>query len=198
MRDIRPREGSGSVDTLRRVSQAPRLRLPGGEWPAGSDTRHVLLDNGDRPIVEIDIPATAAIYHGAWRDPDVTDRPVVLDFLLPSRQAVDDTYKALSAAGHLGRQEPSSALATRLYATPRQRRRPHEPHPPAPALHSHDLTVHTRRTSLLRSPGRNQSPERSGRAHPVGQGRRQNRLRELCGREGCRLQTSLDANRPKR
>ncbi len=120
MHDIRPREGSGSVDTLRGVSQVPRLRLPGGEWPAGSGTRHVPLDNGDRPIVEIDLPAMAAIYHGAWRSPDSTDRPVVFGFTLTSGRATVDTYRALTATGHLGPESPrtpSSAPATRSYAT---------------------------------------------------------------------------------
>ena len=96
-----------------------QVRFDGGEWPAGSGARHVALDNGDGAIFELDNPAMARIYHRGWRAPNIEDRPVVLGFSLASREAVDDTYRALTAAGHLGRQEPYDAFFGARYAVVR-------------------------------------------------------------------------------
>jgi len=85
------------------------VRFDGGEWPPGSGARHVTLDNGDGTILEFDNLATARIWHGGWRSPDAV-RPVVLGFTLPSRKAVDGRYRALTAAGYTGRQEPYDAF----------------------------------------------------------------------------------------
>ena len=54
-----------------------------------------------------------------WRAPEVEDRPVILGFSLASREAVDDTYRALTAAGYLGRQEPYDAFFGARYAVVR-------------------------------------------------------------------------------
>ncbi|MHB1785183.1 MAG: VOC family protein [Acidimicrobiales bacterium] len=96
-----------------------QVRFDGGEWPVGSGARHVALDNGDGAIVELDNPAMARIYHGGWRDPDVEDHPVILGFSVVSREAVDDTYRALTATGYLGRQEPYDAFFGARYAVVR-------------------------------------------------------------------------------
>lgn len=92
------------------------VRFDGGEWPPGSGARHVALDNGDGAIFELDNPAMARIYHGGWRSPDPGDRPVVLGFSLPSRDAVDERYQVLTAAGYRGRQEPYDAFFGARYA----------------------------------------------------------------------------------
>ena len=92
-----------------------RVRFDGGEWPAGSGARHVALDNGDKVIFELDNVAMARIYHAGWRSPD-TANPVVLGFSLPSREAVDERYQALTAAGYTGRQEAYDAFFGARYA----------------------------------------------------------------------------------
>jgi len=86
------------------------VRFDGGEWPPGSGARHVALDNGKGPILELDNLPMARIWHGGWRAPDPQARPVVLGFSLPSREAVDERYQLLTAAGHTGRQEPYDAF----------------------------------------------------------------------------------------
>ncbi len=96
-----------------------RVRCDGGEWPAGSGARHIALDNGDGAIFELDNPAMARIYHGGWRARGVEDRLVILGFSLASRKAVDDTYRALTGAGYLGRQEPYDAFFGARYAVVR-------------------------------------------------------------------------------
>jgi catechol 2,3-dioxygenase-like lactoylglutathione lyase family enzyme len=92
------------------------VRFDGGEWPPGSGARHVALDNGDGAIFELDNLAMARIWHGGWRAPDPEARPVVLGFSLPSREAVDERYRTLTAAGYTGRQEPYDAFFGARYA----------------------------------------------------------------------------------
>ncbi len=92
------------------------VRFDGGEWPPGSGARHVAFDNGEGAIFELDNPAMARIYHAGWRSPDPEARTVLLGFSLPSREAVDETYQALVAAGHTGRQEPYDAFFGARYA----------------------------------------------------------------------------------
>ena len=96
-----------------------QVRFDGGEWPAGSGARHVALDNGDGAIFELDNLAMARIYHAGWRSPDPEARPVVLGFSLASREAVDERYGALIAAGYAGRQEPYDAFFGARYAVVR-------------------------------------------------------------------------------
>jgi catechol 2,3-dioxygenase-like lactoylglutathione lyase family enzyme len=95
------------------------VRFDGGEWPPGSGARHVALDNGEGAIFELDNPAMARIYHAGWRSPDPEARPIVLGFSLPSREAVDERYRQLTAAGYDGRQEPYDAFFGARYAVVR-------------------------------------------------------------------------------
>jgi catechol 2,3-dioxygenase-like lactoylglutathione lyase family enzyme len=96
-----------------------KVRFDGGEWPPGSGARHVALDNGEGAIFELDNLAMARIWHGGWRSPDAEGRPVVLGFALPSREAVDEGYRKLTAAGYTGRQEPYDAFFGARYAVVR-------------------------------------------------------------------------------
>ncbi len=120
------------------------VRFDGGEWPPGSGARHVALDNGEGAIFELDNLAMARIWHGGWRSPDAEGRPVVLGFSLSSREEVDERYRALTVAGYASRPKALRRLLRRplrrCSRPGRQRRRSHEPHRPAPALHTHDLT----------------------------------------------------------
>jgi catechol 2,3-dioxygenase-like lactoylglutathione lyase family enzyme len=92
------------------------VRFDGGEWPPRSGARHVALDNGAGAIFELDNFAMTSIYHGGWRSPGTTRSSVILGFSLPSRQAVDDTYRALLTAGYTGCQEPYDAFFGARYA----------------------------------------------------------------------------------
>lgn len=58
---------------------------------------------------------SARLWHAGWRaDPASTG--VVLGFMLASRQAVDDRYAELTAAGYQGRQPPLDAFWGTRYA----------------------------------------------------------------------------------
>jgi uncharacterized glyoxalase superfamily protein PhnB len=52
----------------------------------------------------------ARIWHGGLCSPDASARPVVLGFSPPSRDALDQRYRELNAAGYTGRQEPCDAF----------------------------------------------------------------------------------------
>lgn len=92
------------------------VRSDGGEWPKGSGARHVVLENGDGPIVELDNVPMAKIWHGGWRTHDASSRPVVLGFSVASRSEVDQRYLALLTAGYMGTQEPYDAFFGARYA----------------------------------------------------------------------------------
>jgi hypothetical protein len=95
------------------------VRFDGGEWPPRSGARHVALVNAEGAIFELDNLAMARIYHEGWRSPDPEARPVVLGFSLASREAVGDRFRALTAAGYTGRQEPYDAFFAVRYAVVR-------------------------------------------------------------------------------
>ncbi|HEX6421674.1 MAG TPA: VOC family protein [Acidimicrobiales bacterium] len=59
--------------------------------------------------LELDTADSVRLWHAGWRaDPSSTR--AVMGFTLPSREAVDQRYRALTAAGHPGRQPPFDAF----------------------------------------------------------------------------------------
>lgn len=98
--------------------------------PGDAAAAHVQLKMPGGFSLELDTAESARLWHAGWRaDPASTG--VVLGFMLASRQAVDDRYAELTAAGYQGRQPPFDAFWGARYAIVadprRQRRRPDEP-----------------------------------------------------------------------
>lgn len=92
-------------------------RLLGIVVPDGEDVTgaHVQLRMPDGFSLELDTAASALLWHAAWRtDPESVG--VVIGFSLPTREAVDERYMELTAAGHLGRQPPFDAFWGARYA----------------------------------------------------------------------------------
>jgi catechol 2,3-dioxygenase-like lactoylglutathione lyase family enzyme len=87
----------------------------GGEWPPGSGARHVEADSPGGARFELDNRPMAAIWHAGWRSGSEGSR-TVFGFSLPSRQAVDELFGDLTAAGHPGRQPPHDAFWGARYA----------------------------------------------------------------------------------
>jgi catechol 2,3-dioxygenase-like lactoylglutathione lyase family enzyme len=84
-----------------------------GDWPPGSGGRHAdsMDDSGAR--LELDNREMANIWHaGLMQAP----APAVLNFSLPSRDAVDERYVDLTAAGYIGRQPPYDGFWGARYA----------------------------------------------------------------------------------
>ena len=65
--------------------------------------------------LELDTADSAMLWHAGWRA-DPASASVVIGFSLPSRQAVDDRYVALTEAGYRGRQPPFDAFWGARYA----------------------------------------------------------------------------------
>ncbi|HZP29621.1 MAG TPA: VOC family protein [Acidimicrobiia bacterium] len=102
------------MDTALAFYRRLGLALPddaGPEWPPGSGARHadVTMPNGAR--LEFDNPEMAAIWHSAPQSAGV-----VLGFSLASREAVDERYADLVAAGYEGRRPPYDAFWGARYA----------------------------------------------------------------------------------
>jgi catechol 2,3-dioxygenase-like lactoylglutathione lyase family enzyme len=59
--------------------------------------------------LELDTAASARIWHAGWRA-DPRSVRIVIGFALPTREAVDERYGELTAAGYAGRQPPFDAF----------------------------------------------------------------------------------------
>lgn len=92
-------------------------RQLGVDVPAGGETigDHVELRMPGGFSFELDTAASARIWHaGSRADPGAVR--VVVGFALPTREAVDERYAALTAAGYRGRQPPFDAFWGARYA----------------------------------------------------------------------------------
>ncbi|MFP3902308.1 MAG: VOC family protein, partial [Acidimicrobiia bacterium] len=91
---------------------------PGGDEPPGGDEEpgaHVQLRMPSGFSLELDTADSARIWHAGWRA-DPASVGVVIGFALTDRQAVDDRYDELTAAGYEGRQPPFDAFWGARYA----------------------------------------------------------------------------------
>ena len=81
--------------------------------PDGIRHAEVTLANGF--VLEFDNLALARVYNAAWRKPEGSGRALI-GFSLPTRDAVDQRYAALLAAGYEGRQPPYDTFWGARYA----------------------------------------------------------------------------------
>jgi uncharacterized glyoxalase superfamily protein PhnB len=79
--------------------------------PESQDTAaaHVQLRMPGGFSLELDTAESARFWHAGWRS-DPAGVNVVIGFSLPTREAVDVRYAALTAAGYAGRQPPFDAF----------------------------------------------------------------------------------------
>ena len=64
--------------------------------------------------LELDTAESARLWHAGWRAGPASAK-VVLGFMLPTRQAVDDRYAELTSTGYRGRQPPFDAFGGARY-----------------------------------------------------------------------------------
>ena len=149
MADLRPvlnqlnivaRDFNATVAFYRRVG----LEIPEGSSSA-EGVRHSEVPLANGFVLEFDNEALAGLYNAAWRKPGRSSR-ALLGFSVPSREAVDQLYKELTAAGYEGRQPPYDTFWGARYAvvmdpdgndvgfmSPRDERRRSWPPRPSPA-----------------------------------------------------------------
>ena len=97
-----------SLDFYRRLGVA----VPPTTDGAG---RHVQLRMPGGFSLELDTAESARLWHAGWRaEPGSVQ--VDVGFRLPSREAVDQRYQELTAAGYTGRQPPFDAFWGARYA----------------------------------------------------------------------------------
>jgi uncharacterized glyoxalase superfamily protein PhnB len=77
--------------------------------PGDAAGAHVQLRMPGGFSLELDTAESARLWHAGWRA-DPAGATVVLGFMLPDRQAVDDRYAELTSAGYRGRQPPFDAF----------------------------------------------------------------------------------------
>jgi uncharacterized glyoxalase superfamily protein PhnB len=82
----------------------------------GGAQHHIGLEFANGFGLDFDSTAVAEVYNAAWRRPEGGGSPSVIGFNVASREAVDQTYAALTAAGHSGLQPPYDAFWGARYA----------------------------------------------------------------------------------
>jgi len=93
------------------------LAVPDGgyEWPPGSGAKHVDVKFPSGVRLEFDNIPMAKLWHAGWREHGHGSK-TVLGVSLPSREAVDERYAELTAAGYTGCQPPYDAFFGARYA----------------------------------------------------------------------------------
>jgi len=102
MLDVVVCDMAASLDFYRRLG----IAVPG---PADAVGAHVQLRMPGGFSLELDTAESARLWHAGWRA-DPASAKVILGFVLPTRQAVDDRYAELTSAGYRGRQPPFDAF----------------------------------------------------------------------------------------
>jgi uncharacterized glyoxalase superfamily protein PhnB len=95
--DFYARLGVAVPDRVKTSEVHVQLRMPGGF------------------SLELDTAESARLWHAGWRA-DPASVGMVVGFTLPSREAVDEHYAELTAAGYVGRQPPFDAFWGSRYA----------------------------------------------------------------------------------
>jgi uncharacterized glyoxalase superfamily protein PhnB len=99
---------SASLDFYRQLGVA----VPDGAAAVGG---HMQLRMTGGFSLELDTAESARLWHAGWRADPASVR-VVIGFSLPTREAVDERYAALTSAGYAGRQPPFDAFWGARYA----------------------------------------------------------------------------------
>jgi len=104
---------AASLDFYRRLGVAVPDDAHDPDDPATAD--HVQLRMPGGFSLELDTDRSARLWHAGWRA-DPGSVPVVMGFVLPSRDAVDERYAELTVSGCVGRQPPFDAFWGARYA----------------------------------------------------------------------------------
>src|SRR5262245_3465127 len=108
------------LDQLNLVSADPAASLAlyrrlgvdiaeGALWRTATGTHHVNARRGEIDF-ELDSTAFAQVWNPSWHGRDDLKGRVVLGFRVVSREAVDQVYAEMTAAGYAGLQAPHDAF----------------------------------------------------------------------------------------
>ena len=83
---------------------------------ASSGGHHAELPDAGGVQLDFDSEPLSRAYNAGWRAPKNGGGRVVIGFSLPSREAVDERFQALTGAGYAGLQPPNDAFWGARYA----------------------------------------------------------------------------------
>lgn len=93
------------------------LEIPDASvWRTSSGAHHCEVTMPNGMSLEFDSVALAQHYNAGWQKPEGRGSRGVVGFSLPSREAVDERYAELIAAGYAGRQPPYDTFWGARYA----------------------------------------------------------------------------------
>src|SRR5262245_8693045 len=111
--DLVARDMEATLTFYRRLG----LEIPeSAVWRTASGAHHVDLDLPNGFELHFDSIALAKSFNRGWPEQVSGATRTIIGFSLPSRQAVDDRYADLVAAGYTGRQSPYDAFWGARYA----------------------------------------------------------------------------------
>jgi catechol 2,3-dioxygenase-like lactoylglutathione lyase family enzyme len=108
MLNVVVRDMAASLDFYRRLG----IAVPAPDNSAGA---HVQLKMPGGFSLELDTAESVRLWHAGWRVDPASVR-MVMNFVLPTRQAVGDRYAELNEAGYRARQPPFDAFWGARYA----------------------------------------------------------------------------------
>src|SRR5262245_12707111 len=122
--DLVARDMEATLTFYRRLG----LEIPeSAVWRTASGAHHVDLDLPNGFELHFDSIALAKSFNRGWPEQISGATRTIIGFSLPSRQAVDDRYAGLVAAGYTGRQSPYDAFWCPLRRDRGSRREPCRP-----------------------------------------------------------------------
>lgn len=107
------RDMDAALEFYRRLG----LEIPStAVWRTASGAHHVEVQMPNGVRLEFDSIALAKAYNAGWREPAGGGSRSLVGFSLPSREAVDERYAELVAAGYKGCQPPYDTFWGARYA----------------------------------------------------------------------------------
>ena len=85
-------------------------------WRTPSGAHHTDLDLGDGFGLHFDSVALTKAFDRGWRETANNSARTIIGFSLPSREAVDERYAEMIAAGYTGSQQPYDTFWGARYA----------------------------------------------------------------------------------
>jgi uncharacterized glyoxalase superfamily protein PhnB len=111
--DLVVRDVDATVTFYRRLG----LEIPDSAvWRTASGAHHADLHLPNGFHLHFDSAALAKSFHRGWLEQTGTGTRTIVGFSLPSREAVEERYAALVAAGYTGRQPPYDTFWGARYA----------------------------------------------------------------------------------
>jgi catechol 2,3-dioxygenase-like lactoylglutathione lyase family enzyme len=103
------------MDATLAFYRAAGLEIPAANvWRTSSGAHHAQAPMGNGLELEFDSEVLASVYNAGWREVSANNGRCVLSFRLESRDAVDETCRALAVRGYTYRNRRTTRFGDRV------------------------------------------------------------------------------------